>query len=74
MASLYLLAGCLRTFTVVATNHTPCVLFEDIMGIPMRLEVGELREGFGGETEGQQVLCPWLKPVQLLRAVALASS
>lgn len=47
--SLYLLADCLRAFSVVAVDRAPCVLFEGMVGIPMRLEVGELREGFGGE-------------------------
>lgn len=51
VAGLYLLAGCLRTLTVVAIDHTSCVLFKDTVGIVMRLEVGELRVGFGEETE-----------------------
>lgn len=50
--SLYLRGDCLRTFGIVASCHTPCVLLEGIVvGFPMRLEVGELREGFGGEAE-----------------------
>lgn len=38
--SLYLLADCLRALSVVAVDCAPCVLFEGMVGIPMRLEVG----------------------------------
>lgn len=39
----------MRAFSVVAVDRAPRVLFEGMVGIPMRLEVGKLRKGFGGE-------------------------